>query len=143
MPLFQNMRSVHDHRRMNLRQLMADWGGPTALAARLGHSNGSFVAQLAGPHPSREVSEKVARDIESKLELPAGWMDVVDHSATPLDEVLLARSIQAVTLCAGDLGKTLSYAAMAEVVALVYDHANAHGGACEEPFVHRLLRLVG
>ena len=38
---------VYEIRRANLRKLMADWGGPTILAAKLGHSNGSYLAQLA------------------------------------------------------------------------------------------------
>lgn len=53
------MRSVYDTRRENLRKLIRQWGGPTSLAKKLGHANGSYIAQLAGPHPSREVSERV------------------------------------------------------------------------------------
>ena len=67
------MRSVYDQRRDNLRALMTQWGGPTSMAKKLGHSNGSYVAQLAGPNPSREISEKVAREMEAKLGLPIGW----------------------------------------------------------------------
>lgn len=55
------MSNVFEIRRDNLRRLMEQWGGPTSLAKKLGHSNGSYVAQLAGPHPTRDLSEKVAR----------------------------------------------------------------------------------
>lgn len=72
------MRTIYDTRRDNLRALIGQWGGPTSLAKKLGHSNGSYIAQLAGPRPSREVSEKVAREIEKVLGLPVAWMDQ-DH----------------------------------------------------------------
>lgn len=49
---------------------MQQWGGPTALAAHLGHSNGSYLAQLAGPNPKREVGERTARQVEERLGLP-------------------------------------------------------------------------
>jgi hypothetical protein len=64
------MKSVYETRRVNLRALINQWGGPTSLSRKLGHSNGSYIAQIAGPHPSREISEKVAREVESKLGLP-------------------------------------------------------------------------
>lgn len=69
------MVTVYDVRRTNLRRLMQQWGGPTALAAHLGHSNGSYLAQLAGPNPKREVGERTARQIEAKLGLP--WPAIV------------------------------------------------------------------
>ena len=69
------MKSVFDIRRDNLRKLMEQWGGPTSLSQKLGHSNASYMAQLAGPRPTREVSEKTARDVERKLGLSSGWMD--------------------------------------------------------------------
>jgi hypothetical protein len=59
------MLDVYRTRRENLRDLSRSWGGPTSLAKKLGHSNGSYLAQLIGPHPSRDVSEKVARIILS------------------------------------------------------------------------------
>jgi hypothetical protein len=58
---------VYRTRRTNLRALAAQWGGPTSLAKKLGHSNGSYLAQLIGPNPSREVSEKTAREIERNM----------------------------------------------------------------------------
>jgi hypothetical protein len=55
------MKSTYDIRRENLRTLIKTWGGPTSLAKKLGHANGSYLAQIAGPHPRRDISEKVAR----------------------------------------------------------------------------------
>ena len=92
--MFRAMRSVYEQRRDNLRELMRSWGGPTSMAKKLGHSNGSYLAQLAGPNPSREVSEKVAREIEGKLGLPLGWMDVEHDRRAPVDDTALAECVR-------------------------------------------------
>ena len=55
------MQSGYDKRRENLRRLIGQWGGPTSLSKKLGHANGSFIAQIAGPNPRREISERTAR----------------------------------------------------------------------------------
>ena len=62
-------------RRENLRRVVKQLGGPTATAKLLGHANGSFLPQLIGPNPGRDISERVARDIEEKLQLPLGSLD--------------------------------------------------------------------
>lgn len=64
------MQTTLDYRRENLRKLIEQWGGPLPLSKKLGYANASFLVQMAGPHPTREVSEKTARTIEMKLELP-------------------------------------------------------------------------
>ena len=45
------MRTIYDTRRDNLRALIGQWGGPTSLSKKLGHANGSYIAQLARPRP--------------------------------------------------------------------------------------------
>lgn len=85
------MRTVFDQRRDNLRELARTWGGPTSLAKKLGHTNGSYLAQLAGPHPTREISEKVAREMERKLGLPLGWLDQVHaEGSRQIDDAALS-----------------------------------------------------
>lgn len=69
------MQTTLDYRRENLRKLIEQWNGPLPLSKKLGYSNASFLVQMAGPHPSREVSEKTARAIEIKLQLPTLWLD--------------------------------------------------------------------
>lgn len=102
------MRSVYEQRRENLRELMRTWGGPSSLAKKLGHSNGSYLAQLAGPHPSREVSERVAREMESKLGLPTNWLDA-EHNGNPrqLDDSVLSDCVRAVAAALRDVGVAL------------------------------------
>lgn len=66
---------IHKIRKFNLR-LLIDKHGATELAAMLGHSNGSYLSQIAGPNPIRPISERLARKIEGIMRLPEGWMDV-------------------------------------------------------------------
>ena len=134
------MKSVYDIRRANLRSIMAEWGGPTSLAKKLGHTNGSYLAQLIGPHPSREISEKVAREIETRLNLPANWLDG-EHGATqPVDNALLGQCVRAVA--AAIEGRKVSPDVMGEMVSAVYDRAKLIG-RIDEPFVQQLLRIAG
>lgn len=67
--------TVSDYRREHLRRLIDDHGGPTKLAAVLGYTNGSFLVQMAGPNPMRQVTEASAREYERRLGLPEGSLD--------------------------------------------------------------------
>lgn len=132
---------IYEVRRVNLRKLMADWGGPTSLSARLGHSNGSYLAQLVGPNPSREVSEKVARSIEAKLGLPLGWMDREKAERPALDDEKLAQCVRAVAAAVRDTNANPSPEQFSELVALAYEHAVA-SGQCSEAYINRIVRLI-
>jgi hypothetical protein len=136
------MRSVFDVRRANLRKLMEQWGGPTSLAAKLGHANGSYIAQLAGPNPSREVSEKVAREIERKLGLDLGWMDR-QHKTQPgqPDTNLLIEIVAVVQDLLHAQNVKLSKEKFTEVVNLVYEQAADHN-ANPQAYARRLINLL-
>lgn len=137
------MKSVYDTRRENLRKLAHEWGGPTSLAKKLGHTNGSYLAQLAGPHPSREVSEKVAREIEGKLALPSGWLDADHNGGTPrqLDDETLGACVRAVAAAVRDAKVQPSPDTYADLVALAYEHTKLRGQV-EESFVNKIVRLI-
>lgn len=141
MPAFYNLTALHEARRTNLRRLMDSWGGPTAMALRLGHSNGSFISQLAGPHPTRNISEKQARLIEQRLNLEPGWLDRDVATVTPLDNDVLARSITAVTLAQSAMGVRLPPAKFAESIAIVYDHVLSTG-SCSEQYATALIAAM-
>lgn len=136
------MKSVYDQRRDNLRKLLHEWGGPTSMAKKLGHTNGSYLAQLAGPRPSREISEKVAREIEAKLSLPANWLDS-EHDGAPrqLDDETLGACVRAVAAAVRDAKVQPSPDTYADLVALVYEHTKLKGKV-EEAFVNKLVRLI-
>lgn len=136
------MQSIYDLRRDNLRRLIGQWGGPTSLSKKLGHANGSYIAQLAGPRPSREVSEKVAREIEAKLKLPMGWMDQ-DHPAggPHLDDEALTEVVRAVATVLRDAGLRPAPEAYATLVQLTYDHAKLVG-RIDETYINKLAELM-
>jgi hypothetical protein len=128
-------------RRKNLRQLVKDWGGPLPLAMKLGYSNASFIVQMAGPNPSREISEKTARKIEEKLGLTAGWLDQAHTGKNPkVNEVAVAQIVRAVAAVLEDAQLDLKPANFGEIVALVYEHTNLTG-AIDEDYIKRLVTL--
>lgn len=136
------MRTIYDTRRDNLRALIGQWGGPTSLSKKLGHANGSYVAQLAGPRPSREVSEKVAREIEQKLGLPVAWMDQ-DHprNGQHLDDETLTECVRAVATVLRDAGLRPDPETYGTLVQLVYDRVKL-AGRIDEHHIKRLAQLL-
>ena len=136
------MKSVYQQRRENLRKLQVEWGGPTSLAKKLGHTNGSYLAQLIGPHPSREISEKVAREIETKLSLPSNWLDG-EHSASPrqVDDETLGACVGAVAAAVRDAGLKIDPKTYANLVTLAYEHTKLTGRV-DEPFITKLVGLT-
>lgn len=135
------MLSVYETRRENLRMLTREWGGPTSLAKKLGHTNGSYLAQLIGPHPSREVSEKVAREIEGKLGLPLGWLDAGHDRRAPVDDSALAECVRATTAAVREAKGHPSADTFGTLVGLVYDHYRLVG-KIDEPYILKLVKLM-
>ena len=136
------MKSTYDQRRENLRALTKQWGGPTSLARKLGHSNGSYLAQLIGPHPSRDISEKVAREIEIKLNLPVGWLDSEQGNGTrQVDDSVLGECVRAVAAALRDAGVKATPDQMADLASLTYEHAKLTG-RIDEAFIKRIVRLT-
>lgn len=135
------MKSTYEQRRENLRALTKEWGGPTSLARKLGHSNGSYLAQLIGPHPSRDISEKVAREIEIKLNLPVGWLDSEHTTARQVDDSVLGECVRAVAAALRDAGVKATPDQMADLASLTYEHAKLTG-RIDEAFIKRIVRLT-
>lgn len=77
------MAEVYAARRANLLVLIDQHDGRKGLGEALGYSNGSYISQLIGDEPRRNVSEGVARRIETKLGLAHGWMDKVHAGLMP------------------------------------------------------------
>lgn len=67
--------TVNELRRKNLRALIAKHGGVSKLARDMGYSNPSFLSQMAGPKPTREITEKSARKLEQAIGLVSGALD--------------------------------------------------------------------
>jgi hypothetical protein len=139
------MADTFDNRRRNLRQLIEQWGGPKPLSDKLGYSNSSFMVQMAGPNPTREVTEKTARRIEQTLDLPPGWLDAQPREQTglaPVDMTLIATVIRVVAQSAEDDGIRLSPSKLGDLVAVVYQDAESHNNTIRPEFINQVLRLV-
>lgn len=88
------MPTTNDFRRENLRKLADSLGGPSALAKKLGYTNSSFIVQMVGPNPIRQVSESTARKIERGLDLVPGSLDApisIDPAAITDPDTIHAR----------------------------------------------------
>jgi hypothetical protein len=136
--------NTYENRRENLRRLVEQWGGPKPLSNKLGYRTASFIVQMAGPHPTREVSERTARTIEQVLDLPRGWLDTTPGNSPvgqTVDMTLVSDSIRAVAQGAEEIGLRLTPARMADLVTLVYTDAET-AGAVRAEFVSRVLNLL-
>lgn len=80
-------------RKVRLKQLIGSSGGATALAKKLNYANASFLVQMAGPNPTREISEKWARNTEAKLGLESGWFDQSIETNDSADAVNILREV--------------------------------------------------
>lgn len=139
-----NLPSILDLRRENLRKLIKARGGAGALAKQLGHRSGSYLSQIAGPNPTRDISEPTAREIEAKLGLSMGWLDRREDDAAPsggLDAPTVAEIVRQVMTVTAELKHPPSATKVAEVVSLAYERA-ATTGQVDPQFVQRLLKLA-
>lgn len=133
------------NRRANLRDLIEQWHGPLTLAKKIGYSNASFLVQMAGPNPTREVTEKTARKVEQVLGLPAGWMDEPpgrENTPNKVNISLVTTVIRAVMQTADDEGIRLSPVKLGDMVALVYADAESHGGSVRSDYIQSIIKLM-
>jgi hypothetical protein len=158
---------ITDVRRANLRILIGQAGGVSRLSRLMGYANPSFLSQMAGPSPSREITEKSARKIEEALKLPSGFLDKPGVKVSPresllagvtspaeraespasaggpVDASLIAEVIRMVHAACHDLGVSPDPAKLGDVVALAYMDGVEHGGHPREDRVRQLARLAG
>lgn len=77
----RTIESILRTRRDNLAILAGlQNGGWAGLGRRLGVSKQHLV-NMAGPNPTRPVTEKTARMFENLLRLPDGWLDKTQRIA--------------------------------------------------------------
>jgi hypothetical protein len=130
---------IPDIRRENLRQLFAKHGGPKALSERLSYRSPTFMTQMAGPNPSRHVSERTARSIERALALDPGSLDrpMPKTLSLPRPAQGVADQYLRVDAAAREAGATLAPAKFAEILEF------AAGRDLSPEDLARLVRLAG
>jgi len=69
------MDSLFHRRRENLRRLVKERGGQKQFLNEVGYTKG-WLSQLIGKTPDRDLSEKIAREIEQKVGIPSGTLDI-------------------------------------------------------------------
>lgn len=136
-------------RRARLRLMTEERGGLTRLSKQLGYANPSFLSQMIGPDPTREITEKTARKIEETLGLPAGELDRTPQSgaaemARAADPTvsLVADVIRIVGSECEKEGVAPTPLKFSEIVALAYADSAEHGGAPRPEHVKQLVRLL-
>lgn len=130
---------MQDTRRKNLRTLAEQHGGINAFAAELGYTNGSFLVQMTGPHPIREVSERTARRIEEKAGLPKGWLDI--DQSTPLPDSTVVSLIRHITKHLDEANVTIDRNKFADLVVLVYERY-VTTGTIDDAYLKTIIGLL-
>lgn len=140
-----------DNRRENVRALVELRGGVSKLSRALGYKNPSFISQMAGPEPTRDITEKTARRIEQVLNLPMGSLDLPPGSkpqasatAAPLDNTtaLVADVIRTVSRMCEDEGLSTPPSKFGDLVILALNDAMEHGGQPRPDHARLLVRLL-
>lgn len=136
---------VQEIRRKNLRALLTQWGGPTALAKRLKHSGPSYLSQLVSG--VRPITEKNARKIEERTGLSKGWLDREDGTAhasvvaIDVDTSLVTSAIIAVGTAAEEDKVHLTPEKLGDMVALVYEAAKG-SNEVDPAYARKIVRLL-
>lgn len=132
----------------NLRSLIADAGGPAAFArltgepGKGGYSKG-YINILAGPTPTRNINEKTARGIESKIGKPKGWLDVEHADVTGVDADLLSTVMAQSRDRMKKARIVLSSMQFAILALLTYEHCQLKGGIGHaEVFLGKMVDLL-
>lgn len=129
---------VFANRRGNLRALIIQHEGATNLAKLLGYSSPSYLSQMVGPNPTRQITEKVARQVERKLLLPDGWLD---KKPTTYPVKVNDQQIGELVLLVGQILKenavTVTPEQFATLVTLAHERE-----AIDETYIRRLIHLI-
>jgi len=145
------MLSIAEIRREHLRYHMKK-AGASNLSATLGYRQPSFLSQLAGPNPTREITEKTARSFEERLGLPSGSFDQpidaptqpeqVDAPSVAANTELVADVIRLVGNIVASENIELPPAKFADVVALAYVDTVEHNSTPRPEHIKQIVRLL-
>lgn len=136
--------SLSDTRREKVRALVKANGGTSAVAKRLGYRNPSFLSQIVGPKPTRDVTEKTARSLETEFNLAPGSLDHADETpqAAGLTTDLVADVIRMVGTTLEAEGVQPGPEKFGAIVALALADTMEHEGKPRESHVRTLARLL-
>lgn len=141
---------INQLRRENLRRVIDQRGGATKVSQQLGYRSASFLSQLVGPKPTREVTEKSARRFESDLGLEQGSLDrpadapqaAPATQGAPFNVSMVAETLRMLGAVLAAENANLPPQKFADVAALAVEDAGSHGGQPREGHIKALVRLV-
>lgn len=135
-------------RRDNLRLLKERHGGQK-LAEMLDLKQSSFISQMAGPNPSRDVTEKTVRTLEKELGLEVGALDRPLGSAAEAPPMSAEQNIAMVSAAIRSIGNicvdekvNLPTNKLTDIIALAIVDAMEHGGNLREDHIRQVVRLL-
>lgn len=119
----------------------------------LGYRQPSFLSQMTGPNPTREITEKTARRFEQELGLPEGYLDTLgDAPTTPAAPAAPAQTVNEMELVTAVIrligaildseSVNLPPAKLADVIALAYADAKEHDSAPRPDYIKQIVRLL-
>lgn len=140
--------NIAEVRRNNLRYLMEQHSA-TKLATMLGYRQSSFLSQMAGPNPTREVTEKTARAFEKQLELPPGAFDTPMGEPAKPEQQSAQEMVAMVLEATRTLGRVCETEAVnlpsskfADLLVLILQDTMEKGGAVREDRTRQLVSLL-
>lgn len=162
---------IEDIRRANVRKLFT-LRSASDVSRKLGYKTTSFMSQIAGPAPTREVTDKTARAMEVAYGYPRGAMDKEDwspmladaaqpaagahesptqsspqsdspnRSATMSPADTVKEAILLVSRLTAQHGVTLPAEKVADITAMGFADALEHGGVPREAYILALVKLL-
>lgn len=139
------MASIYETRAENLKLLAKQHGGQIRLSLKLGFSR-AWLSQLIGRTASRQIHEKVARQVEEALALEEGWLDKA-HSPKSIEPkeakiLTLEKALAVVAAQANsDPLSPMPVEKFASLCSLLLEQSRI-GGGVEERYVLQLLTLA-
>jgi hypothetical protein len=137
------MKKIRDIRLENARNLIERVGGVGKMAGAMGYANPSFLVQVFGPSPTRNVTEKMVRKMEVAAGLSDGALDKDDSQASaPFDMEFVLTIIRFVGEVAASEGVQVEPDRFASLVQLAISDAREHSGRPREAHLRQVLQLL-
>lgn len=89
------MEAIQQIRRNNLSKLLSErFGGNMAALSRAAEKSAPLFSDIMAEPPRKGFGERLARSVEERLDLPAGWLDsseplVTDPELSPSEDLFL------------------------------------------------------
>lgn len=136
--------NLEDLRRKRAKLLARQVDGPSGFADIVGIST-SYVSQIIGPHPRREIGERLARKIERAFNKPVGWLDGMSEEEDTQQKIhvdieKLARLIHTATTMLNHHGAEIQEHKLAKILATAYEESTDE--ASENRILKTLIELV-